>query len=161
MRGIRWIAVATLTLAACSPTSKTAQPPSGFPDVRDFTAVSPDDPKSTLPSFRTADQISCVVDFGDRSSIVCSGDLRGLPQSVGGTGCPSVRKADTSAGDAPYVFERSGPDCASSRAMPLSAGQKVVGKNGTCVIGDDHLVACIDADNRHGFVLRPSGSWVF
>ena len=37
----------------------------------------------------------------------------------------------------------------------------VVGKNGTCVIGDDQLVACIDADNRHDFVLKPSGSWAF
>jgi hypothetical protein len=161
MRGIRRVAAAAIVLTACSPTPTTAQPPPGFPDVRDFTAVSPDDPKSTLPSFRTAEQVDCVVDFGDRSSMVCSGNLRGLPNSVGGSGCPSVRKADTSAGDSPYVFERSGPDCASSRAMPLSAGQKVVGKNGTCVVGDDQLVACIDADNRHGFVLQPSGSWVF
>jgi hypothetical protein len=160
MRGFRWVAAATLALAACSSTPATAQPPQGFPDVRDFTAVSPDDPKSTLPSFRTPEQVSCVVDFGDRSSVVCSGNLRGLPESVGGAGCPSVRKADTSAEDAPYEFERSGPDCASSRAMLLSAGQKVVGKNGTCVIGDQ-LVACIDADNRHGFVLQPSGSWTF
>jgi len=161
MRGVRGIAGLAVALSACSPRSTTAQPPPGFPDVRDYAAVSADVPESTLPSFRTPEQISCVVDFGDRSSIVCSGNLRGLPESLGGNGCPSVRKADTSAGDAPYVFERDGPDCASSRAMPLSAGQKVVGKNGTCVIGDNKMIACIDAGNRHGFVLQPSGSWTF
>jgi hypothetical protein len=45
--------------------------------------------------------------------------------------------------------------------MPLAAGKKFVGKNGTCAVGDGGLVACIDADNKHGFVLQPSGSWVF
>jgi len=154
----RWIAILALVLAACSSPPTTTPLPSGFPNPDEFTAVSPDDPKSTLPSFRTAEQISCVVDFGDRSSIVCSGNLRGLPASVGGTGCASVRKAD---GDSTYVFERSGPPCASSRSMLLSPGQKVVGKNGTCVVGAGGLVACVDADHRHGFVLKPEGSWVF
>ncbi|MET0474978.1 MAG: hypothetical protein ABW001_10100 [Mycobacterium sp.] len=156
-----WIAVLMFALVACSPTSKTAAPPPNFPNLDDFTAVNPNDPSSTLPSFHTPDQISCVVDFGSQQSIVCSGDLSGLPDGVAGTGCPVVRKAEGAADDTPYTFERADHECATSRAMPVPAGQKVVGKNGTCGVGDDGLVACIDADNKHGFVLKSSGSWVF
>jgi hypothetical protein len=158
---VRWLVVPVLALAACSPATKTAEPPPDFPDLNDFTAVNPNDPRTTLPSFHTPDQVSCVVDFGSRQSIVCSGSAIGLPDGVAGTGCPVVRKADGAADDAPYTFERANHDCASSRAMPLAPGEKVVGKNGTCAIGDDGLVACIDSDEKHGFVLKSSGSSVF
>lgn len=157
---VRWLAVPVLALAACSPAPKSAQPPDGFPDLNSFTAVNPDDPRSTLPSFHTPDQIGCVVDFGSQQSIVCSGSSIGLPQGVTGTGCPVIRRADGAADDAPYTFERAKRECETSRAMPVPAGQKVVGKNGTCAVGDD-MVACIDADDKHGFVLKPSDSWAF
>lgn len=45
--------------------------------------------------------------------------------------------------------------------MPISTGKKLVGDNSTCVVGKKNLVACIDADHKHGFVLQPSGSWTF
>jgi hypothetical protein len=157
MRRARWLVVVVLGLAACSSAPKTAAPPANFPDLSAFTAVDPNDPKLTSTSFVSPDQISCVLDFGPQRSIVCSGNLEGLPDSVTGSGCPAVRKAN----DASYAFERSGPECVSDRAMPLAAGRKFVGKNGTCAVGDGGLVACIDSDNKHGFVLKPSGSWVF
>jgi hypothetical protein len=160
MRQARWLTVLALGLAACSSAPGPAAPPPNFPDLSAFTAIDPHDPKLTSTSFVTPTQISCVLDFGPQKAIVCSGNLRGLPESVTGTGCPAVRKAADST-DTPYTFERSGPECVSDRAMPLAAGKKFVGKNGTCAVGDGGLVACIDADNKHGFVLQPSGSWVF
>jgi hypothetical protein len=45
--------------------------------------------------------------------------------------------------------------------MPIQTRQKISGTNGTCAVGENELVACIDADNKHGFVLQPSGSWTF
>lgn len=160
MRAAQWLTVLVLGLCACSSAPKTAAPPSHFPDLSAFTAADPNNPRSTGAAFQSPEQITCVVDFGPQKAIVCSGNLRGLPDSVTGTGCPSVRKkADSS--DAPYAFERSVPECASSRVMPLAAGRKMVGKNGTCAVGEGGLVACIDADNKHGFVLQPSGSWAF
>ncbi len=160
MRAAQWAAVLAFGLAACSSAPKTADPPANFPDLRGFTPVNSNEPKVTSAAFRTAEQITCVVDFGPQKAIVCSGNLRGLPDSANGKGCPSVRKSGESS-DAPYAFERSGRECASSRVMPLAAGRKMVGRNGTCAVGDDGLVACIDADNKHGFVLKPSGSWTF
>jgi hypothetical protein len=160
MRAAQWMTVLVLGLAACSSAPKMAAPPANFPDLSAFTPVDPNDPKLTWTSFQSPEQISCVLDFGPQKAIVCSGNLRGLPHSVTGKGCPAVRKAGDSS-DAPYAFERSGPECVTDRAMHLAAGKKFVGKNGTCAVGDGGLVACIDADNKHGFVLQPSGSWVF
>jgi hypothetical protein len=157
MRQARWLAGLVFGLAACSSGPATATPPPNFPDLGTFTAVDPNDPRLTSTSFVTPDQISCVLDFGPQESIVCSGNVEGLPDSVTGSGCPAIRRT----GDAPYEFERSGPVCVPDRSMPLAAGKKFVGKNGTCAVGDGGLVACIDADYRHGFVLQPSGSWAF
>jgi hypothetical protein len=157
MRCAKWFIAMALGLTACSSASKAPAPPPNFPDLATFTAVDPNDPKLTSTSFVSPDQVSCVLDFGPQKSVVCSGDLRGLPDSVSGTGCTSVRRT----GDAPYAFERSGSECASDTAMPLAAGMKFVGKNGTCAVGKGGLVACIDADDKHGFVLQPSGSWAF
>jgi hypothetical protein len=160
MRASQLLSVLILGLAACSSAPKVAAPPANFPDLSAFTAADPNDPRSTGTAFQSPEQITCVLDFGPQKAIVCSGNLRGLPHSVRGTGCPSVRKTSDSS-DAPYGFEQSGPECASSRVMPLAEGRKMVGKNGTCAVGEGGLVACIDADNKHGFVLQPSGSWAF
>jgi hypothetical protein len=157
----RCAAVLLLGLAACSSTPKTTNPPDGFPDLGAFTAADPEDFTVSGKSFVSPDQIDCVLDFGPDSVTVCNGMIRGLPASVPGTGCVLVRKPDPSRAGSPYAFEHSGRVCTSSRAMPMEAGKKLVGKNGTCAVGDDGLVACIDADNRHGFVLKPSGSWTF
>jgi hypothetical protein len=92
---------------------------------------------------------------------VCSGDIQGIPASASGNGCPVVRKVDESSSNSPYSLHREEPDCASSRVMPIQTRQKISGTNGTCAVGENELVACIDADNKHGFVLQPSGSWTF
>lgn len=162
MRVAGYLAMTAVVLCACtSPTSVKTQPPEGFPDLNAFTAADP--AKYTLGgrAFVSPQQISCVLDHGPQKSIVCSDNLPGLPQTVPGAGCPIAHKLDEATSDTSYVFERTGPECASSRSVPIGVGQKLSGDNGTCVVGENNLVACIDADMKHGFVLQPSGSWTF
>jgi hypothetical protein len=148
---LRLIAV-VLGLTACSSPPKVADPPANFPDLSAFTAVDSKD-----RSFRTSEGVYCDLDFGPRKVIVCRGRIRGPL----GRGCPYVEKPGDSP-DTPYQFFMSGPGgCANDRMMYLAAGQKMVGKNGTCAVGDGELIACIDADHKHGFVLQPSDGWSF
>jgi hypothetical protein len=161
MRPSRWLIALVLGLAACSSVPTAAGPPPNFPDLNAFHAVDPADYQLTGTSFLSPNQIDCVLDFGPHHVTVCSGDIPAVPESVTASGCSVVRKADPATGDAPYVFERSGQACATSHAKPMTAGSKLSGKNGTCAVGDGDLVACIDADMKHGFVLQPSGSWAF
>jgi hypothetical protein len=161
MWSARWWVIVVLVLAACSSPPKSTESPPGFPDLNTFAAVDPEDYHVSGTSFVSPDQIDCVLDFGPHAATACNGVIPGVPTSVPGSGCISVRKADPADADAPYVFQRSGRECASSRAIPIGAGKKLSGKNGTCAVGGDGLVACIDADNKHGFVLQRSGSWVF
>lgn len=96
------------------------------------------------------------ANFPDLSAF-CRGRIRGPL----GKGCPYVEEPGDSP-DTPYQFFMSGPGgCANDRMMSLAAGQKMVGKNGTCAVGDGELIACIDADHKHGFVLQPSDGWSF
>ena len=162
-RSVRVIVVLALALAACSPTPEIASPPSRFPDLGAFTAVDPGDydDLGATKFLSPNEQVNCLLDRGPHESVICLG-FPGVPDSVAGTGCATVRKADESDGDGPYAITRSGSGCVTARSVrPMNAGRKLVGKNATCVAGEDQLVACIDADNRHGFVLRPSGSWTF
>ncbi len=161
MRLARCVVALALGLTACSSAPEMASPPPGFPDLSAFTDVDPSKYDLGGPSFVSPQQISCVLDFDRQKSIVCSGNIRGIPDSVEGTGCPAARKVDKSTTDTPYVLERSGPECAPSKFVPIQPGRKLTAENGTCAAGDDGLVACIDADNKHGFVLQPSGSWTF
>jgi hypothetical protein len=154
--------VAAAVCACTSPAPVKAEPPQGFPDLNEFTAVDPAKYRVGGRAFASPKQISCVLDHGPQKSIVCSGNnIKGMPENVPGSGCPIVHKLDETTSDTPYSFELVEPDCASSRFVPISAGQKLSGDNGTCAVGEDSLVACIDADNKHGFVLQPSGSWTF
>ncbi len=155
------VVLSAVALAACTPSDQGPRPPAGFPDLTKFAAVDPSHYTLGGTAFVTPDQVTCVLDYGPRKSTVCSGEIQGLPTSVSGTGCPVVRKVDESSSNAPYVLRREEPGCASSRVMPIHAGQKLIGANGTCAVGEDDLVACIDADFKHGFVLKPSGSWAF
>ncbi|MDT5064896.1 MAG: hypothetical protein QOK02_1051 [Mycobacterium sp.] len=160
MRAAQWLTVTMLILAACSSAPKTPAPPSNFPDLSAFTAVDPQDYHVSGTSFVSPNQIDCVLDFGPHAVTVCSGAIPGMPASTRGD-CAWVHKADPSTTDAPYVLEHSDDGCASSRARPIESGKKLVAKNSTCAVGEGGLVACIDADNKHGFVLQPSGSWAF
>jgi hypothetical protein len=160
MRAAQWLIVAMLILAACSSAPNTTAPPSNFPDLSAFTAVDPQDYHVSGTSFVSPNQIDCVLDFGPHAVTVCSGAIPGMPASTQGD-CAWVHKADPATADAPYVLEHSDDACGSSRATPMESGKKLIAKNGTCAVGDGGLVACIDADNKHGFVLQPSGSWAF
>ena len=160
IRAARWLVTVVLGLAACSPAPKASAPPANFPDLSAFAAVDPQDYHVSGTSFVSPNQIDCVLDFGPHAVTVCSGPIPGMPASTQGD-CAWVHKADPATSDAPYVLEHSDDACASSRARPIESGKKLVGKNGTCAVCDGGLVACIDADNRHGFVLKPSGSWAF
>lgn len=43
----------------------------------------------------------------------------------------------------------------------LAAGHRIDTGDAGCVVGEGGLVACIEPIQGHGFVVRPSGSWVF
>ncbi|MUL85735.1 MULTISPECIES: hypothetical protein [unclassified Mycolicibacterium] len=108
-------------------------------------------------AFVSPDQINCTIDFKGIDSIICGGNVRGIPASVKGTGCPDVRRD----GAEPYRITRGEDDCVPARYAPMEVGQKLIGERGTCAVGEGGLVACIEADHKHGFVLQPSGSWTF
>jgi hypothetical protein len=155
--------LATLAIVVCactSPARVKAEPPQGFPDLNAFTAVDPLKYSVGGRAFVSPEQISCSLDRGPNKSIVCGGNIDGIPAAVTGSGCPDVRKPEGPT-DAPYVIARPDGECVTARYVPMHAGQKLSGDNGTCAVGEDNLVACIDADNKHGFVLQPSGSWTF
>jgi hypothetical protein len=161
MRLVSLLAMLVATLIACSSqTPQKPQPPTGFPDLSKFTAVDPAHYTIAGGAFVSPDQVSCALDEGD-GSIVCSGNIRGLPNSITGAGCPVVRKPNGSPADTKYVIDREEPDCTSSRWTPIAVGQKLTEEIGTCAVGEGGLIACIDSDNKHGFVLQPSGSWTF
>jgi hypothetical protein len=161
MRAAKWLTILMLGLSACSSTPKTAAPPANFPDLSTFTEETSADFTQSGPGFTAPNEVSCVLDFGPHEVTVCNGSIPNVPASVSGNGCVLVHKADPAISDAPYVFQRSGADCASSRRPHIATGRKLTTKNSTCAIGDGGLIACIDADNKHGFVLQPSGSWAF
>jgi hypothetical protein len=163
MRTTTCLLTLAVAISACtSPAPVKDQPPQGFPDLSAFTAVDPSKYDLGGRSFVSPKQVSCVLDHGPQKSIVCSGNnIKGMPENVKGSGCPIVHRLDETTSDTPYSFERVEPDCASSRFVSISAGQKLSGENGTCAVGENDLVACIDADMKHGFVLQPSGSWTF
>jgi hypothetical protein len=95
MRPSKYLMILIIAISACaSPTPGKAQPPPGFPDLSKFTAVDPSHFNLGGTAFVTPEQVSCVLDYGPQKSIVCSGDIQGIPASASGTGCPVVRKVD-------------------------------------------------------------------
>ena len=161
IRPARWLVAAALGLTACSAAPKTPALPANFPDLSAFTEETSANFTQSGTGFTAPNEVSCVLDFGPHEITVCNGNIPGVPSSVPGSGCVLVHKADPATSNAPYVFQRSGTECASSRRPHITTGRKLTTKNSTCAIGDAGLIACIDADNKHGFVLQPSGSWAF
>lgn len=161
MRMAQLLAVLMFGLTACSTTPDAPARPANFPDLSAFTEETSANFTESGPGFTAPNEVSCVLDFGPHEITVCNGSIPGVPSSAPGSGCVLVHKADPATSNAPYVFQRSGAECASSRRPHIAVGRKLTTKNSTCAIGDGGLVACIDADNKHGFVLQPSGSWVF
>ncbi|MCU1695271.1 MAG: hypothetical protein JWR34_1334 [Mycobacterium sp.] len=161
MRVTQLLTVLMLGVTACSAAPKTAAPAANFPDLSSFTEETSANFTQSGTGFTAPNEVSCVLDFGPHEITVCNGSIAGVPSSVQGSGCVLVHKADPATSNAPYVFQHSGAECASSRRPHITTGRKLTTKNSTCAIGDAGLIACIDTDNKHGFVLQPSGSWAF
>ncbi len=146
-----------------SPPSAAAQPV-GFPDLTRFTDAAPGHfirPFSYAERwangylfFTTPDGISCAIG----GSSWCTGEFPGRPDNPGA--CDSVQR-DGDAASQPFAFGSNDRQCVHAADAMLAPGQKVTNTafGTTCVVGEGRLTACIQGD--HGFVLQPSGSWVF
>ena len=157
---------ATLAVFGVLTSRPAAADPPGFPDLSQF--VETDAGHFVRPSshaerwtngylfFRTTAGISCAIG----GSSWCTGDFPGRSDRAGM--CDDVQN---DGGDAkhPFVFGQKDGACVPSSDPILGAGHKVTNAafGITCVAGQDGLTACTDTQNGHGFVLQPSGSWVF
>ncbi len=156
--------VAALAVGPAVPSAE-AQPP-GFPDLNAFTEAPanldfsrPDRWANGYAFFRTPDGLSCMIGGVRR----CSGPVPGLPVEYGE--CAVVLQThEESSRSTPFRFEKSVEGCPPPADELLNVGQKLTltaNNTTTCVVGEDRLTACIDGNGKHGFVLQPSGSWVF
>jgi hypothetical protein len=159
MRFARAIVALLLLATACSSHPTTAAPPPNFPDLSGYKPIELKDSVGIGKRFLTSNGINCSFDWGAAHSIVCSGDVSGFPSP--GNGCPIAHRVDESKPDSPYVLARTGGDCTSYRVEPVAPGTKYFTANGACGVAQDGMVACIDTDNKHGFVLHGSESWAF
>ena len=119
----------------------------------------PDRASSGYAYFSTPDGISCSIG----STKWCGGNLPGVPTG-NDIGCPSVVQTNEMASRSePFKFSSSDRPCAPATDPVLNPGQKLTFEayGTTCVVGSAGLTACIDSWHNHGFVLQPSGSWVF
>jgi hypothetical protein len=164
---LRLLTAVTVTggvaLVSAAPAAQ-AQPPN-FPDLNAFTEA-PADLHFSRPErwasgyafFRTPDGLNCMMGSVTR----CTGPLPGLPPEEYGA-CSIVHGPYQQATRSiPFIFETASEDCGPSTDDPLGVGQKLTftaNYTTTCVVGEGRLTACIQ--NDHGFVLQPSGSWVF
>lgn len=158
------VACTTAALAATSSPQAGAQPPA-FPDLAKFADADPTlfvRPFSYAERwangylfFRTPDGISCAIG----GSSWCTGRFPGDADQP--SGCSSVSQSGDAA--TPFELKSVADGCATTTDTVLNTGQKLT--NATfgisCVVGESRLTACIGAHGEHGFVLQPSGSWVF
>jgi len=152
------------SLAGTTPIPQATAQPAAFPDLSQFTAA--DAGRYVRPFsyaerwangylfFKTPDGISCAVG----GSLWCTGEFPGRPAGRGG--CDSVRH-DGGGSPQPFAFASNDTACVPTTDAVLGVGQKLTNVvfGITCVVGEGRLTACIQ--NDHGFVLQPSGSWVF
>ncbi|HME17816.1 MAG TPA: hypothetical protein VKG83_20625 [Mycobacterium sp.] len=174
MKG-RIVIAATVIAAVSLVTPKASALPPGFPDPNAFTAV---DAASHIVHYprsgaaviiATPDGVQCSwgVPGGPDShtDVRCSGNIPGIPVSVpddGRAGCATLGKSGGSMGATYlYVFDRRGGSTCPPFPATLTVGQKISATNITCVVAAGNVTACIDPIVNHGFVLQPSGSWVF
>ncbi len=150
--------------------------PANFPDLSGF-AVATDTHQGAFQ--QTAQQ---VVKFATPDGLRCSiGALGGLAPSVRCYGpIPGIAdvplKIDPSAAEPcdfgvarliaanPGAISSFRGECPTdlADAALLAPGQKVSAGPATCGVVAGGVTACIDkTDGGHGFVLQPSGSWVF
>ncbi|MUL81542.1 MULTISPECIES: hypothetical protein [unclassified Mycolicibacterium] len=153
---------AAIVLAGATAPIADASPP-GFPDLDAFSAVDPapyveHGLKASRVGFTTP-TMTCSWDYlQDHNAHVvagCRGTIVGMPaearQSEIGSSCDGVGS----------TFTRGSGPCPPPDEYPrLAPGHKLTAVNTTCAVTDDG-VACIDPIVNHGFVVQPSGSWVF
>ncbi len=149
--------------------------PAGFPDMSAFTAVDPAPHVvrfvrgGAAVGFATPDGVDCqwgvLADPDAHTDIRCSGDIPGIPAAVpdkGGSGCALLAKSGGLVGSTYiYVFARHGGYTCPPFPASLNAGEKITYSNITCAVAPGNVTACVDPIVNHGFVLQPSGSWVF
>ncbi|MDT5064895.1 MAG: hypothetical protein QOK02_1050 [Mycobacterium sp.] len=164
---LRLIATATVTagVAVVSTAPATQAQPPNFPDLKAFTDAPanlhfsrPVRWASGYAFFRTPDGVNCMMGSVTR----CTGSLPGLPPGEYGACATVLQTYEEETRSLPFRFEASSEDCGPTTDDPLGVGQKLTFTTNyatTCVVGEGRLTACIQ--NEHGFVLQPSGSWVF
>jgi len=158
------VAFAVTGLVSATGAPEVHADPPGFPDLAAFTEAPlsvdysrPDKWANGYSFFRTPDGLSCMAG----SLVRCSGPLPGLPVAQFGDCAEVLQTYEEADAGQPFTFARvSG--CRQEPDQLLDVGQKLTLAGNfttTCVVGPDRLTACIRAG--HGFVLQPSGSWVF
>jgi hypothetical protein len=149
--------------------------PPGFPDLNAFTAVDPESHivhylrGGSAVTFATPDGVQCnwpdLQDPNAHTDVRCSGNIPGIPAFVPNdesSGCPTVSQAGGLVdGTLLYVFSRHGGWACPPFPSSLNVGEKISSANITCAVAQGNVTACVDQMVNHGFVLRPSGSWVF
>lgn len=152
---------AAIVLAGATAPAVDAAPP-GFPDLDAFTAVDPapyveHGLKASRIGFTTP-TLTCTWDYrpdhNDHVAVGCQGTIVGMPADA--------RHSEISSCDGvSSTFARGRGSCPPPGEYPrLAPGHKLTAVNTTCAVTDDG-VACIDPIVNHGFVVQPSGSWVF
>jgi hypothetical protein len=164
-----------ITVVPMDTSKPLAPPPTGFPDLDSFTDVSRDHDVSRyypLSTFTSPTGLQCAMwsSRGDTAAF-CFGAIPGLDHPAN----------QVYAGDYTTSFDLNPPPNADKlNGRPLASGEKVIlGAGGNLIGGDqitcgaeDLVVACMvirdfrrnhgdDSALRHGFVLRPEGSWTF
>lgn len=157
-------AIAFVAAAGVVPLPTAAAQPAGFPDLTRFADANPGDytrPFSYAERwangslfFTTPDGINYAIG----GSSWCTGNFPGRPNTPGV--CDSVQR-NGDAATAPFDFGSNDGQCVPTTDALLASGQKLTNTalGITCVVGEGRLSACIQ--DEHGFVLQPSGSWVF
>ena len=158
---------AAFSLACIGAAPSAHAQPAGFPDLDAFTEAPaslhfsrPEKAADGYAFFRTPDGLSCMLGSVNR----CSGPLPGLPADNYGDCAVVVQTYEEASRSEPFRFEKSTEGCPPPTDEMLNVGQKLTFTTNyttTCVVGQGRLTACIDSQNDHGFVLQPSGSWVF
>ncbi|MDD4867140.1 MAG: hypothetical protein PHQ28_08505 [Mycobacterium sp.] len=174
-----------VSIAAAAPRA-AAQPPPGFPNLDQFSAVPADGYLTTAGagmspriSFSTPHNVVCDFYGGPppapqpSQDIKCDGDMPGMNDVLfpgGGRPRPGDCVVGTVNFKGPgYALSRmsyggcdGNPTAPPYRGKLLAAGQKLSYLNVTCAVAADNLVACLDTTSGdHGFVLQRSGSWAF
>ncbi|MEV0673629.1 hypothetical protein [Mycobacterium sp. NPDC050441] len=152
---------AAIVLAGATAGRADAAPP-GFPDLDAFSAVNPapyvvHGLKASTVRFTTP-TMTCGWDYrpdhNDHVVAVCRGTIVGIPAEV------PQSEIESSCDGVSSSFTRGRGPCLPEDYPRLAPGHKLTAVNTTCAVTDDG-VACIDPIVNHGFVVQPSGSWVF